>query len=123
MSDAIICGAMDIGLSKIAAASQRQALDWSLVLASQGIETIIAQGEGGEGWGLLVSAHDYQTAQQAIHLYRTENHGWPWKKQEVWPGLLFDWASGFWVVLLGILFWLDTKADLRPAGLMLRSAV
>src|SRR5689334_24383422 len=39
----------------IAAASRRQAMDWSLVLISQGIESEIVRAGDGAGWALLVS--------------------------------------------------------------------
>lgn len=93
-------------------------MDWSLVLVSQGIETAIAQPDIGAGWGLLVAPHDYQNAMDAIRQYRIENRGWPWQQQVFRPGLLFDWGSLAWVMLMVFFFWLSTRLDLRSAGIM-----
>ena len=43
---------MDLQFVKIPARSRRQALDWSLVLVSQGIETTIDADTDGAQWGL-----------------------------------------------------------------------
>jgi membrane associated rhomboid family serine protease len=114
---------MEPTLTKIRAHSQRQAMDWSLVLASQGIETIIAHSQEGEGWGLVVAAGDYENARSAIRQYRLENRGLPWQQKVSRAGLLFDWGSLAWALMLIVFFWLDTRRDLRPSGLMIGSAV
>src|SRR5579864_9563258 len=72
---------MDLGTSRIPAHSRRQAMDWSLVLLSQGIEATIDYSEEGAGWGLLVEAADYDKAVAAIWQYRVENRGWPWQQR------------------------------------------
>ena len=68
--------------ARISARSQRQAMDWSLVLASQDIHPIIAgpndQAEK-EDWALLVAPEQYQAALSAIRQYRLENRGWSWR--------------------------------------------
>jgi hypothetical protein len=48
-------------LLSISARSKRQAMEWGLVLASQGIEAVIDN--SGEGWGLLVEWKDFDRAQ------------------------------------------------------------
>ena len=103
--------------------SHRQAMDWSLVLVSQGIESTIVQPEDGAGWGLLVSAQDYGNALRTLRLYRLENRAWPWQQPVLKPGFLFDWGSLAWALLACLFFWLSTHADLQSAGVMDGGAV
>ena len=98
-------------------------MDWSLVLVSQGIESTIEYSEEGAGWGLLVAGRDYENALNAIHQYRLENRRWPWRQQVFRPGILFDWGSLAWVLLLVLFFWLNARADLQSAGIMDTAAV
>jgi rhomboid protease GluP len=109
--------------ARISAGSRHQAMDWSLVLASQGIETVIDYAEDGERWGLLIAPGDQERAQEAIRLYRLENRRWPWRQEVLQPGLLFDWSSVAWAGLMIVFFWLSTRVDLRLAGRMDNSAV
>src|SRR5438445_2722832 len=114
---------MELRLMKIPARSRRQALDWSLVLVSQGIESTIDPGEDGSHWGLLVSAADYDSAVHSIRLYRIENRGWPWRREIFHRGVIFDWGSLAWVALLGLFFVLDARLNLREAGVMNTASV
>ncbi len=77
----------------------------------------------GAGWGLLVSPEDYERALEAIRQYCRENRGRPWRQQVFQPGLLFDWGSLAWALLVVAFYWLDSRFDLRPAGLMDNLAV
>lgn len=74
---------------KIPARSKRQAMDWSLVLASQEIETTITDEEN---WALLVAENDHQRALAAIELYEKENRGWNWRQRLPGTGLVFHWG-------------------------------
>ena len=56
----------------IPARNRRQAMDWSLVLASQGIGHVIDHDEA-NGWTLAVSAADRAAALAHIHQYRLHN--------------------------------------------------
>ena len=114
---------MEPETARIAAHSRRQAMDWGLVLASQGIEATIQGPEGGESWGLTVAAQDEQEALDAIRQYRLENRRWPWQHPVLPQGYLFDWLSLAWVLLLLFLFWRQGRADLRPAGMMVSALV
>ena len=59
----------------------------------------------------------------AARLYEFENRRWPWRQEVFQTGVLFDWASLAWVLLLCV-FWLaDGPANLRDAGLMDSAAV
>lgn len=93
-------------------------MDWSLVLASQGIEHSVQHDEA-TGWSLAVAGADHERALAQIHLYRLENLNWRWRQRVLQPGLFFDWSSLAWV-LLNILFfwWSEARADLRLRGMM-----
>jgi rhomboid protease GluP len=114
---------MEAATARIPTRSQRQAMDWSLVLVSQGIETTIDQAADGGGWGLLVAGPDLGTAIKIIRQYHLENRGWPWQQQVFRQGFLFDWAVLAWALLAGMFFWLSTTTDLKTSGLMDGTAV
>jgi rhomboid protease GluP len=110
--------------ASIPARSRLEAMDWSLVLISQGIESTIQRAEQDSGWVLDVSATDYERAVEAIRLYRSENRGWRLRGDVFQPGLVFDWVSLAWAALVGALFWVnDSRVDLRTAGVMDTAAV
>jgi rhomboid protease GluP len=108
---------------EIPAANRRQAMDWSLVLASQGIEHLIDHDES-KGWTLLVSEKDHENALGQIRQYQLENRHWRWRRPVFQPGLFFDWSCLTWV-LLNIFFywWSETHVDLLAAGVMDNSAL
>jgi membrane associated rhomboid family serine protease len=92
-------------------------MDFSLVLASQAIETIIECIDG--KWQLRVSAPSRQAALQAIHCYRVENRRWPWRREVTASGVLFDWSAVVWVSLIGFFHWLsEQKAGFQSWGVM-----
>jgi rhomboid protease GluP len=110
---------MDAETARIPARSRREAMDWSLVLLSQGIEPVIDFDEGEAGWGLLVPGPEHNAALEAIHRYKLENRAWPWQQRLFQPGLLFDWASLAWVLLVTLFFCIsEGAANLRTAGAM-----
>lgn len=115
---------MDSCAIQIPVRSRRQAMDWSLVLVSQGIETAIEYSAETGGWGLSVAAEDHERALAAIRQYRVENRGWPWQREWLLPEFVFDAASVLWAVLLAMFHWLAV-ADPRlgDAGLMNNAAV
>src|SRR5438309_507896 len=90
----------------IAARSKQQALDWSLVLLSQGIENTIDRGMEDGRWRLLVDGNDSQRAIQALRQYRTENRAPVWVRALPWTDLVFDWRSLAWFLLLTVIFFL-----------------
>ena len=103
---------------RISARSKRQAMDWSLVLASQGIEHTIEQDQEA-GWSLNVSTQDYEKSIANIQQYRLENPHWRWRRPIFQAGLFFDWSSVMWVLLTFIFFWWsETRTDLRSLGRM-----
>jgi rhomboid protease GluP len=104
--------------TRIKARSRGQAMDWSLVLASQGIESIIEPPENG-GWGLLVAGKDSEKAFKALRQYRLENRRWPWRQVVPWPEARFDWFSAAWAGLLIFVHWAGSvKPALYDRGIM-----
>jgi rhomboid protease GluP len=114
---------METVTARIPTRSHRQAMDWSLVLVSQGIDTTIDEAADGSGWGLLVAGSDYGPAIRTLRQYHLENRGWPWQQQVFRPGFLFDWGALSWAVLIGLFYWISTSTELKPAGLMDGAAV
>jgi len=108
-------------LTSITAASRQEAMDWSLVLISQGIESRIQQSEDGSLWIVEFAVSDRDRAVGAITQYRKENRGWPWQRQVSKSGLRFDWGSLGWLFLIIMFFWLDQHANLAPGILDTRA--
>jgi len=105
-------------IARIPARTQRQAMDWSLALASQGVEPVIEQTEDGR-WTLVIAASDYDSAVSTIRQYRLENLRWPWRKPIFKTHTVFDWASVAWLLLAIGIFWLtETRPALKDAGIM-----
>jgi len=115
----ILTPVIEIMTARIATRSRRQAMDWSLVLISQGIESTVEFSEE-SGWGLLLPAMDHGSALRILEQYRAENRHWPWRQKLSAKGVLFDWASLGWVLLIGLFFWVQTHAEsnFQDAGLM-----
>jgi len=109
----------------IPAQSERRALDWSLVLASQGIETLIEHDPVSDRYWLAVSPDDEQRARNAIQQFRRENRARPWRQTLPGTGLIFDWRSLSWVAALVFLFVVGQTRhpEWRDVGLMDNAAV
>ena len=107
----------------IPARSRRQAMDWSLVLLSQGIECMIEHLE--DGWALLVGPQDFERAIAALRQYEIENRGWRWRQELPWPSVVFHWGAVIWCVALAAVHWLNTlgRVNLKSVGLMQGDAV
>ena len=104
---------------RIAARSRRQAMDWSLVLISQGIESTIEHSPETRGWELVIPGPDTEKAVESIRLYELENRRWGWRQDLFQGRLFFDWASLAWVFLICVFYWLDAQVrDLRSVGVM-----
>lgn len=109
----------------IPARSERQAMDWSLVLLSQGIEATIEGANETHGWQLIVTPLEYEHALKSIRQYRAENRGDIWRQYLPLSGLFFDWRSMVWFLLLIIIFAMgETRwGYLEMAGRMHNHAV
>jgi rhomboid protease GluP len=102
--------------ARIAARSRGQAMDWSLVLASQGIEHIVDHTPE-MGWALLLAGPDHEAARAAIRQSRLENRYW--RRTIPHSRVIFDWAGGAWVLLTMGFYWLSVRhPGLRAAGIM-----
>lgn len=100
---------------RIPTRTRQRAMDWSLALVSQGIESVIHHDEAG-GWELLVAAANAGPARATIEQFRRENLRWPWRR-EVWQGrALFDWSALLWVLITAFFF--AGGDGLRAAGIM-----
>mgnify|MGYP003525935396 FL=1 len=108
--------------NQIPARSKRQAMDWSLVLVSQEIESTITHEEI---WALLVAENDYARAIAAIELYEKENRGWNWRQRLPGTGLIFHWAGIAPCLLFAAFFILSEQphSALKPLGMMDSKAV
>ena len=100
-------------------------MDWSLVLLSQGIETIIEPPAEDHGWQLSLGEPDLARARAALRQYLAENRRPAWVRELPWTGLLFDGRSVVWLLLLCAIFALGQTwlGSLREAGLMSSQAV
>lgn len=93
---------MQTATTGIECRSQAQALDLSLVLISQGIESVITHQPDNDAWLLEVAEADFLRATESIAHYERENRT-PWRREVKWTGLLFDVRAALWFVAL-ILF-------------------
>jgi rhomboid protease GluP len=93
----------EAGLAVIPAHSESQAMDWSLVLASQDIPSTIERLEE-KRWVLAVESQDYDRALAAIRQYRLENRRWAWRQPLPWPDVIFHWGGLLWGWLMLVIF-------------------
>src|SRR5437868_4771360 len=91
-------------MAVIEARSQGQALDWSLVLISQGIESVIAWREMDGMWTLEIAAADWTRATESIVAYEREN-ATAWRQELKWTGMLFDARAVLWFAALVLFHW------------------
>lgn len=114
---------MQTATAVLEARSQAQALDWSLVLISQGIESVIARSESGV-WILEVDDQDLRRAKESIAAYERENTT-PWRREVKGTGLLFDTRAVFCFAALVLFYFFVATAptDFKTLGMMDRGAV
>jgi rhomboid protease GluP len=109
----------------ITARSERQAMDWSLVLVSQGIENTIERSPETQQWQLSVPRVEYQRAIHAIKQYHVENKRGAWVREIPWSGLLFDWRAAAWALIVIAIFFVNETGGnaLQKAGVMSNALV
>ena len=109
----------------IPAASERQAMDWSLVLVSQGIESVIEHDPESGRWQIAVNPADVSRAVNAIRLYTAENRARRWQLAVPGTGLLFDWRCLACLLFFVLVFAIepDEKGKLHVAGMLKPDAV
>jgi membrane associated rhomboid family serine protease len=106
--------------SVIPVRSQRQAEDWSIVLLSQGIESMIQPGAEPGQWVLRVEPDNYTQALRTLRAYISENKTPVWVQPVPWSGgLVFDWRSPVWFLMLVVLFYLSVRfKSIRDLGIV-----
>lgn len=116
---------MQPALAIIPVPTEKQALDWSLVLVSQGIDTSIGCDPEVNSWQLIVPLNDHAQALRALTQYRSENQFRPWRQELPWTGLLFDGRSAVCMLPFVLLYTIEATGhgELRTAGLMDNQAV
>ncbi len=93
-------------------------MDWSLVLASQGIEHTVEHEEL-LGWFLAVAPADRESALHQIRQYRLENRHWHWRQRVLSPELFFDWRCLGWLgLIVAFHIWAARHEVWRAAGEM-----
>jgi len=104
--------------ARIPTRSRRQAMDWALVLASQGIQPTIDRSEE-LGWGLIIGENERERALSSIELYQAENLHWPWRRKVFHREVFFDWGCLAWVALIVFFYWLSVRIpELVDAGVL-----
>lgn len=83
-------------------------MDWSLVLASQGIEARIERSSERERWLLLVQPAELERAKDSIRLYRAENRGWSWRREVPGIDIELHWGAIVFCVALTLIHSLST---------------
>lgn len=89
----------------IRARSRQEAMDWSLVLASQGIEPTIQYQPAAGGWVLLVRRADFEPGVAAIRQFHRENRGWHWRHHVASSEFTFHWGALVWCWALILFHW------------------
>jgi rhomboid protease GluP len=114
---------MQTTVTSLECRSLAQAQDWSLVLISQGIESVIVPREDG-AWWLEVAEADAARAQNSIAAYERENKT-VWRREVKWTGMLFDARAALWCFALVLFHFLADAAqkNFKSAGMVDRSAV
>ena len=109
---------MEPALVSIPARSRRQAMEWGLVLASQGMEAVVDKSD--QGWALLVEPRDYERALANLKQYQLENRGWQWRRPMSEAGVLFHWGGLGWVAaIVAAYYWSAIRfPGLRDAGIL-----
>lgn len=83
--------------------SERQAMDWSLVLASQSIEVEIATLPDRGRCALLIGASDADRARRILRDYLRENQGWNLRMTLPGaPAVSLHWLGLMWVFLIAL---------------------
>ena len=100
-------------------------MEWSLVLASQGIAATIQPADDAQGWRLLVPETAFRPATAAIRQYVAENRQSRWQHSMPGTGLMIDMRAATWCLLWAILFAMEQTRwpRLRTEGIMDSMAV
>jgi rhomboid protease GluP len=103
----------------VPAKSQHKAMEWSLVLASQGIPHLIASPDESGHWSLRIAPADVTRASAAIRQYERENRARPWQQHYLEGRVVFDWIALVWAALLVAIHALsENHPGIKDAGVM-----
>ncbi|HOW64688.1 MAG TPA: rhomboid family intramembrane serine protease [Candidatus Paceibacterota bacterium] len=111
---------MTTELAEIRAQSKRQAMDWWLVLVTQDIASTLIQSPEDGNWSLVLDARDHVRARESILQYRLDYRRWAWRRHMIRSGLVFHAGGLVWVLLLGMIYWLDERSGgvLKAKGIL-----
>ncbi len=98
----------------IPARTERQAMDWSLVLTSEGIEVTLDQDAVSGHWSLKVAPVDEVRARNAIRQYCRENRGFGWHREVPGTDFWFDARVLLWALGVALVF-VVTQGPLESA--------
>jgi len=105
--------------TNLPAPSRQKAMDWSLVLASQGIAHFIASPDEAGKWSLRIASVDVSRASKSIREYEAENRTRPWQQPYLEGRIVFDWVALVWVVALIVIHALsESHPLLKKSGVM-----
>lgn len=100
----------------IAARSKREAMDWGLVLISQGIQSTVTHIE--DRWGLLVEEGDFERASSILNQWQAENRGWRWRRKLPGSELHFHWGSLLWAISIAAFYYKTLSPSVKAVGVM-----
>lgn len=104
---------------RIPVPSRKKAMEWSLVLISQEIESTIEYDSEQRRWYLIVETGQGEKCRRALSLYIHENRGWfHWQRQALESfHLEFPWAVLGWAAFVIAVFICGERVDaLKQAG-------
>lgn len=96
--------------------SEKQAMEWSLALASQHIACVIRPPGAGKPWGLEVDTADTGTALRTLRQYHVENRRWREAFAPAPGALPFHWAVLPWCLLMLVVAWAAAAPGSRLAA-------
>jgi membrane associated rhomboid family serine protease len=114
---------METTTGNIRVRSRRRAMDWSLVLLSQGIESTILRTEDDAAWALQVDPAELARAEAVLRAYETENRSWEWRQRIPASPMLFHWGAAIWCALLGLAHAAVFLTGIKREGMFYSSAV
>ena len=94
----------DLMPTSIPARTERQAMDWSLVLASQGIEVFLDRDPETARWQLRLADADAGRARDVLREYLRENRGFEWRHEVPGSDYWFDGRVVFWALAVAFVF-------------------
>ena len=101
----------------IAARSKREAMDFGLVLASQGLVSTVTRIE--DQWGVMVAEDDYDRSVETLRIWKNENLGWKWLNPlPTAAGKFFHWGSLAWALATVAIYFWSAAPGIKEAGMM-----